>query len=269
MGQNSILQWNCRGLKANFNELLILLSLFNPKICCLQETFLTPNDNLEVRNYSSYHYINNDCQRASGGASIMIHSTVPHRKIDLNTNLQAIAIKASLNKSITIYSIYIPPNKRISQNDLENLLLQLPQPYIICGDFNGHSELWGCSDTNDRGKILEDFITENNLCLFNSNQHTYLHPGSGSFTAIDLSLCHPSLYLDYEWKVCEDSHGSDHFPIIMYETEETDSDKIPKCNFKKANWEKFNILCHEKLLFNSFENSEDPMLSFTETLIDI
>ena len=188
MGQNSILQWNCRGLKANFNELLILLSLFNPKICCLQETFLNPNDNLEVRNYLSYHYINNDCQRASGGASIMIHSTVPHRKIDLNTNLQAIAIKASLNKSITICSICIPPNKRISQNDLENLLLQLPQPYIICGDFNGHSELWGCSDTNDRGKILEDFITENNLCLFNSNQHTYLHPGSGSFTAIDLSL---------------------------------------------------------------------------------
>ena len=64
----------------------------------------------------------------------------------------------------------------------------------------------GCSDTNDRGKILEDFIAENNLCLFNSNQHTYLHPGSGSFTAIDLSLYHPSLYLDYEWNVCEDSH---------------------------------------------------------------
>ena len=55
----------------------------------------------------------------------------------------------------------------------------------------------------------------------------------------------------------------------MYETEETDSDKIPKWNFKKGNWEKFNILCHEKLLFNSFENSKDPMLSFTETLFDI
>ena len=196
--------------------------------------FFNPNDNLEVCNYSSYYYINNDCQRTSDRASIMIHSTVPHRKIDLNTNLQAIAIKASLNKSITICSIYIPPNKRISQNDLENLLLQLPQPYIKCGDFNEHSELWGCSNTNDRGKILEDFITENNLCLFNSNQHTYLHPGSGSFTAIDLSLCHPSLYLDYEWKVCEESHGSGHFPIIMYETEETDPDKIPKWNFKKA-----------------------------------
>ena len=62
MGQNSILKWNCTGLKANFNELLILLSLFNPKICCLQETFLTSNNNLEVRNYSSYHYINNILQ---------------------------------------------------------------------------------------------------------------------------------------------------------------------------------------------------------------
>ena len=103
--------------------------------------------------------------------------------------------RCAIKQHSFIHSIYIPPNKSISQNDLENLLLQLPQPYIICGDFNGHSELWGCSDTNDRGKILEDFITENNLCLFNSNQHTYLHPGSGSFTAIDLSLCHPSLYL--------------------------------------------------------------------------
>ena len=95
MGQNSIIQWNCRGLKANFNEFLILLSFFNLKICCLQETFLTPNDNLEVLNYSSYHNINKDCLRASGGSSIMIHSNVPHRKKDLNTSLQAIAIKAS------------------------------------------------------------------------------------------------------------------------------------------------------------------------------
>ena len=55
----------------------------------------------------------------------------------------------------------------------------------------------------------------------------------------------------------------------MYETDETDSDKIPKWNFKKANWEKFNILYHEKLTFDNFENSEDPILSFTENLIDI
>ena len=38
---------------------------------------------------------------------------------------------------------------------------------------------------------------------------------------------------------------------------------------KKLTGKNFNILCHEKLMFDSFENSEDPMLSFTETVIDI
>ena len=45
--------------------------------------------------------------------------------------------------------------------------------------------------------------------------HTYLDSGKGTFSSIDLSLCHPSVFLDYDWSVCEDQHGSDHFPIII------------------------------------------------------
>ena len=40
MDKKSIIQWNCRGLKANYNEILILMSLFSPSVICLQETFL-------------------------------------------------------------------------------------------------------------------------------------------------------------------------------------------------------------------------------------
>ena len=29
-----------------------------------------------------------------------------------------------------------------------------------------HSKLWGCLDTNDKGEIIENFIAENDLCLF-------------------------------------------------------------------------------------------------------
>ena len=36
---------------------------------------------------------------------------------------------------------------------------------MLVGDFNGHSKVWGCSDTNDRGEIIEDVIAENDLCL--------------------------------------------------------------------------------------------------------
>ena len=39
--------------------------------------------------------------------------------------------------------------------------------FMLVGDFNGRSKVWGCSDTNDRGEIIEDVIAENDLCLHN------------------------------------------------------------------------------------------------------
>ena len=70
---------------------------------------------------------------------------------------------------------------------------------MLLGDFNGHHTMWGCRDINPRGKIIEDFLSEENLCIFNDDTTTYLHPSSGSATAIDLFLCDPDLYLDYTW----------------------------------------------------------------------
>ena len=40
---------------------------------------------------------------------------------------------------------------------------------MLVGDFNGNSKVWGYSDTNDRGEIIEDVIAEKYLCLLNKN----------------------------------------------------------------------------------------------------
>ena len=45
-----------------------------------------------------FDYIYPDGQRASGGTSIMVQSSVPHSQFDLNTNLQAVAVKVTLSK---------------------------------------------------------------------------------------------------------------------------------------------------------------------------
>ena len=45
MGQK-IIQWNCRGLKGNINELLLLKTQECPAVTCLQETFFKQGDNL-------------------------------------------------------------------------------------------------------------------------------------------------------------------------------------------------------------------------------
>ena len=62
---------------------------------------------------------------------------------------------------------------------------------------------------------MEDLILKNDLILFNDKSHTYFHSASGTFTSIDLTLCRPSLFLDFSWKVGPDPCGSDHFPILL------------------------------------------------------
>ena len=50
----------------------------------------------------------------------------------------------------------------------------------------------------------------------NDKTNTFLGSGKGTLSALDLSFCHPSLYLDFDWSVCEDQHGSDHFILKGY-----------------------------------------------------
>ena len=228
MDKKSIIQWNCRGLKANYNEILILTTLLSPTVFCLQETFLKNTDNINFKNYSLYNHIATENQKASGGSSILVKSNVPHRQIDINSNLQAVAVNVTLSKSITICSLYLPPHCKFSKHDLENLINQLPRPYLLLGDFNSHSKLWGCLDTNDKGEIIENFIAENDLCLFNDKQPTYLHSPTRNYFALDLSICSPNIYLDFDWSVLDDLHGSDHFPIKIQEIESTNEDRRPR-----------------------------------------
>ena len=81
---NNLIQWNCRGLKANFNELLLLLTGLCPSIICLQETFLKPSDNLNIRGYNMYNHIYQSGDRASGGSSIVVNNSIPQNQIQLN-----------------------------------------------------------------------------------------------------------------------------------------------------------------------------------------
>ena len=263
--EQSIIQWNCRGLRANFNEILLLILHFSPTILCLQETFLKDSDTISFKGYSLYNYININNDKACGGSSILVRNDIPHSTIKLNSSLQAVAITASLHKPITFCSVYVPPNSSLSIHDLESLTEQLPEPFVLLGDLNGHSELWGCSDTNPKGTVIEKFIDNNNLCIFNSNKHTYLHPASGHYSSLDLSICSPDLFLDFEWDVLDDQHGSDHFPTIL-KTNTNENTSTPKYKFNKADWENFQNLCVEELNSENFENCPQPVDRFTTLL---
>ena len=163
--KHKIIQWNCQGLKPNYYEVSLLISEYNPSVFCFQETFLKPDDNISLRGFNIYNYVHTDCLRPSGGASIFVKSSFPQRKIDLQTELQATAVSVTLDREITICSVYISPSFSLNSQHLDNLLQQLPSPYILLGDFNGHNILWGGQNNDSRGELIENFITKNDICI--------------------------------------------------------------------------------------------------------
>ena len=64
---NTILQWNCRSIKANFEELNLLINEKKPVAVCLQETFLKDTDKLSLKHHSSYFKNSSGNDKASGG----------------------------------------------------------------------------------------------------------------------------------------------------------------------------------------------------------
>ena len=217
----AILQWNCRGFRVNFNELGLLAQKYNPQAICLQETHLKQSDTISMRPFTVYNTFCPNTERAKGGTAILVRQGIIHSEIPLATPLQAVAVKLSLFKTITLCSLYIPPSQHLSITDLENLVNQLPKPFIILGDFNSHNHLWGSTHQDHRGKRLENFLLQNDLSIFNDGSNTYLHPATGTYSAIDLTITDPSLLQDFTWSVHGDSCGSDHFPIVLEPTTAT------------------------------------------------
>ncbi|KFM68908.1 hypothetical protein X975_14817, partial [Stegodyphus mimosarum] len=135
--------------------------------------------------------VNND--HASGGVGLLISHNFPSSVFPLQTNLQAIAAQLNIHRLITICSLYLSPNENISQSDLDDLINQLPPPFILIGDLNGHNPLWGSADINSRGRQIEKMIDDHAICILNDGKNTYFHQPTKSFHALDLAIVSPSI----------------------------------------------------------------------------
>ena len=266
---DSIIQWNCRGLRHKLDEIKLIIKDYNPIAFCLQETYLKENEDIQINNYTCYKFsppILND--KVSGGVCILVRNDIPHSEIQLQTPLQSIAIQIAMKKQITLCSIYLPPNSRINPRDLDNLLTQLPTPHLLLGDYNAHNKLWGCRRNNGRGTTIENFILNNNLCYLNDKSPTHVDPRGPSTSAIDLSFCHPSIYLDFTWRVGEELCGSDHYPIFLEHSLANPNNKISKWILHRADWDRYKQLCQEHINHELLA-SDDPVGAISSNIIEI
>jgi hypothetical protein len=150
----TVIQWNSRSIRKSFNELNIQINQHNPVAISLQETFLPHNHNFHIRNYTGYHHTHETDNQAKGGVSVLVRQDVPQSEIIVDTHLQVKAVKITAHKTITICSIYIPPSLKINGAEINQVLDQLPRPYLIMGDFNAHNTLWGNNSTDSKGRTM-------------------------------------------------------------------------------------------------------------------
>ena len=114
----------------------MLVQQYNSNIISLQETFVKGEPT--YKGFTAYYKegTTDAMGRRRGGVVTFVQNNIPQSEVQLNTNLQAVATRVTLNVTFTICSIYIPPPDIITITDLDNILQQLPQPAILLGDFN-------------------------------------------------------------------------------------------------------------------------------------
>ena len=267
----SILQWNCQGLQSKYESLKYIIKEKSPICIALQETMLGQK-HLCPRQYLSY-YTDYDADRGHhGGCALFLRSDVAHLQIPLQTELQVIAVQMHTQRKYTICSLYLPPANNLDQDlkqKLVNLLDQLPRPFILLGDFNGRHPMWGDVISNARGNLIDSFIEEEELAILNTGKPTHFHVQTGTFSAIDISLCSPNCYLDFSWEVMDDLMGSDHFPILIdLVNDEISAPRSPRWILDKANWALFQTLTFLDVSAEDFPTVDEALDFLNEVIIE-
>ena len=148
-----LIHWNCRGYRANYEDIRALLSKLSPACFLLQETMLGlytphPPSGYTIHTSSTSNPVPGD------GLAVLVRHGTPFLHLPLDTNLQAVAFRVRSNKLYSICNIYLPPNANVSIEQLTHLIDQLPPPFILAGDFNARHPLWGDTQHNRVGDIV-------------------------------------------------------------------------------------------------------------------
>lgn len=121
ISDSQILSWNIQGLRTGRPELKILTSQRDLLVMCLQETMCS-NEKQTINGYKVYHRKRNSGNRSSGGVITAVKSEVDSQNIDIQTDLEAVAVKVGSPVNMSVLNIYLPPGRLFCTSEIVNLL---------------------------------------------------------------------------------------------------------------------------------------------------
>jgi Reverse transcriptase (RNA-dependent DNA polymerase)/Endonuclease-reverse transcriptase len=250
---DKVVQWNCNSFWTRYEDIKLMINEIQPTVLCLQETNLRKNEKPRLNGYVGFF---DSKQRRLHGTAIFVKDNLKVTEIELDSTLNAVAVKVGLNREITICSLYLPPNDDTStlKRDLQELIDQLPHPFILTGDLNAHNRMWGGREENPRGVIIEDITSNLDLTIINTGEQTYFNLPHKTTSAIDITITSPSLAFETDWYVDGQLRGSDHYPTvttIIRGPSYSEPNKRPRWKLKTAKWDKYSKEVEETLEHNN------------------
>ena len=112
MAHNYIIQWNCRGLRSNKEDIELLISKYSPAAICLQETMLKRDQIQTFKHYSAYYRNSN----GHGGVCVLVKNNFIHSQVQFQADLQAVAVCITINKKHILWLWYMFLPVKLSMN---------------------------------------------------------------------------------------------------------------------------------------------------------
>ena len=130
-------------------------------MACLQETLFGAQERRASQGFSIFSKL--DQNHGHHGAAMLVHNSRHHYPFTLQENLQAVAVQVQLKRKYTICSLYLSRSENIQDNDIVDLFDQLPEPSLVLGDFNARHAMWGDSERNNNGAMMESLLPRLNV----------------------------------------------------------------------------------------------------------
>lgn len=250
---DSIIQWNINGLHKHNTDIHRAKALIQPIAFCFQETNLRPNTIFPIKGYNGFYKNRQTFLRASGGVAIFVNNIIECTEIHVQSPLEVVAVSIRLKTPLCICNIYLPDSTDLSLNDLNDIIKQLPKPFLFLGDFNCRNQSWGSNHTDSRGKTFEKFLENDQITLLNSGEYTRHNAAHNSFSAIDLTISNSTFAPKTEWKVLTEYSTSDHWPIAIKILNELPKiHPLPRWRLKNPNWNLYSDIITQNLYDKPF-----------------
>lgn len=189
----------------------------NPSICMITEPCTASNKVTQVP--PNHIGIPNVTMSDRPRAAIFLPRDMSYVYLEQLSTPDCAAILLNTERGkVVLASVYLDYNLPVVQEWLTKLMDFIEMkalPALLSFDCNAHSQLYG-PDTNDRGKLFEEFILSNNLHVENRGVAPTYHAfrrGQNIDTYIDVTLSKGLVPLS-NWRVNDSAfNGSDHHTI--------------------------------------------------------